>query len=598
MLIALLVIAAGFALAALTYLGLERLGRRAWLPLACRAVAWSALGLLVVNLSCPTRGTPAEPLVLLDRSLSMGAAGGQWDVARRIADSLGEVRLFGDDGERDDTTAMAGRTLLAPALTAAAVSARPVVIVSDGEIEDAADIAPDLLAQASVQLLPRDTVADRAISGVDGPARVTAGDSLSIEVDVRGYAAASDDTVAVEVRSGPRLLGGRAATLSQGTARLRIPLTTAGLAPGDHLLRISIAGDDPEPRTDQRRHLLTVAPTPGIVLLASPGSWDARFLYRALADVADLPVRGYVRLERDAWSGMHDLQRVPDAAVRRAARGADLLVLKGESGDLATGAAARGLWLWPSGESGEAVLEGDWYLQAGGASPLAGSFLGAPVDSFPPATQLVPIEPAPGDWVALTALESRRGAPRPAVIGSDAGRRRRVTVAVDGLWRWAFQGGASEQAYRAWVGATVSWLLGGADSARGRVRAVRPVVQQGRPLVFEWVGGGEPEPTVLTFAGDSGRRTDTLAFDAARRGAVRLPPGDYRYTVAGGGAGTVAVEQYSDELLPRPVRLEPQTARRSADETRSPARDWPWLFGIAVLALAGEWLARRRLGLR
>ncbi|MDQ2669227.1 MAG: hypothetical protein M3Y31_01205, partial [Gemmatimonadota bacterium] len=127
MLIALLVIAAGLALAALTYLGLERLGRRAWLPLACRAVAWSALGLLVVNLSCPTRGTPAEPLVLLDRSLSMGAAGGQWDGARRIADSLGEVRLFGDDGERDDTTAMAGRTLLAPALTAAAVSARPVV---------------------------------------------------------------------------------------------------------------------------------------------------------------------------------------------------------------------------------------------------------------------------------------------------------------------------------------------------------------------------------------------------------------------------------------------------------------------------------------
>jgi hypothetical protein len=28
------------------------------------------------------------------------------------------------------------------------------------------------------------------------------------------------------------------------------------------------------------------------------------------------------------------------------------------------------------------------------------------------------------------------------------------------------------------------------------------------------------------------------------------------------------------------------------------ARDWLWLFGLCIAALAGEWLARRRLGLR
>jgi hypothetical protein len=31
---------------------------------------------------------------------------------------------------------------------------------------------------------------------------------------------------------------------------------------------------------------------------------------------------------------------------------------------------------------------------------------------------------------------------------------------------------------------------------------------------------------------------------------------------------------------------------------RRTARQWPWLYALALLALAGEWLARRRLGLR
>jgi hypothetical protein len=160
------------------------------------------------------------------------------------------------------------------------------------------------------------------------------------------------------------------------------------------------------------------------------------------------------------------------------------------------------------------------------------------------------------------------------------------------------QGGAAEQAYRAWVGASVSWLLGGADSVRGRVRAVRPVAQQGRPLVFAWAGGGAPRPTTLTITGAAGTRRDTLLFDADGRAELRLPPGDYRYAVEGGGGGALAVEAYSDELVPRPIRLEPRGTPAAPGGTRSPARDRLWLFGIAILGLTGEWIARRRLGLR
>jgi hypothetical protein len=60
----------------------------------------------------------------------------------------------------------------------------------------------------------------------------------------------------------------------------------------------------------------------------------------------------------------------------------------------------------------------------------------------------------------------------------------------------------------------------------------------------------------------------------------------------------VAVEYYSDELLPRAIALTPHAGRVQRAVSRTSARDWLWLFGICVLALAGEWLARRRLGLR
>jgi hypothetical protein len=58
------------------------------------------------------------------------------------------------------------------------------------------------------------------------------------------------------------------------------------------------------------------------------------------------------------------------------------------------------------------------------------------------------------------------------------------------------------------------------------------------------------------------------------------------------------VEEYSDELLPKPVALAAREARAAGPGGRSAARDWLWLFGVCVLALSGEWLARRRLGLR
>ena len=442
----------GAALAAFTYLYLERLGRRGLVPLVCRAVAWSALGLLLLNLSCPVASPARRPLVLLDGSLSLTAAGGRWREARDSANRWGDVRLFGDERGGNDTTPNRGRSLLAPALRGASASDRPVIVVTDGEVEDARDVPPDLLARTSVRVFPRRPVPDVAITRVTGPSRIAIGDSLTVEADVQAIGGQPPDSAVVALEDGTRRLVRRTVQLGAGQAgRVRLPASSAGMAAGDHVLHVVLVGQqDAERRTDLRLHLLSVVPTPGVVLLAGPADWDSRFLYRSLKDVAQLPVRGFARLEGERWRSFQDLSVVGTDLVRQLARRADLLVVKGAIGGMADGARARGIWRWPSGEAGEAApTAGDWYLLPTGASPLEAAFTGFPVDSFPPAIQLTEVRKPAADWIALTGQDGRRGPQWAAVFGRDAGRVREVTVMVDGLWRWAFRGGSSEQSYRA-----------------------------------------------------------------------------------------------------------------------------------------------------
>jgi hypothetical protein len=456
----------------------------------------------------------------------------------------------------------------------------------------------DLLSGAGVRLFPRAPRPDLALTHVTGPARVTEGDSIPFEVEVEATGGATPDSVIVQAELSGKRLAKRTLKLRNGGARGRLAFGSGAIGPGEHVLRVSLAdAGDAEPRTDTRLQVVSVAPTPGVVLLAAPADWDSRFLYRTLREVAQLPVRGFARVDPDRWRSMADLSIVSTETVRQAARRADLLIELGPAGSVADGTLPRGVWTWPAG-SDSAALPGDWYLSAADASPVAGAFLGQPVDSFPPAIQLSPRQPEAGDWVAMSAQLGRRGAPRPAVIGRESGRVRRVDVAVDGLWRWAFRGGSSEQSYRTWVAATASWLLGGADSTRGSARPVRPVVSNGRPLVFEWTAGGAPSPLAIAWSGTGKPRADTLQFDGSGHATAWLPPGEYRYRLEGGGGGTVAVEQYSDELLPRPPSLTAHESRAPVAAGRRAARDWLWLFGLAVAALAGEWMARRRLGLR
>ena len=91
---------------------------------------------------------------------------------------------------------------------------------------------------------------------------------------------------------------------------------------------------------------------------------------------------------------METLDPVSAEDVALAARRADLLIIKGGAPDVVGKLRPRAVWLWPSGESGETVIPADWYALGRWRSPIAGSLVGMPVDSFPPLSAITPIEPA------------------------------------------------------------------------------------------------------------------------------------------------------------------------------------------------------------
>ncbi len=595
-----LIVALSVALAVLSYRRLEPTATASKGPMTFRAVAWASVGLLLLNVSCPPAGV-GRPLVLLDASLSMQAAGGRWAEAERTARSLGDMQPFGAQESflPDSVQPLLPSSLLAPALRAASATGRPLVVVTDGELDDLADIPPGILSPVQVQVfLRRDTVGI-GMTAVTGPDQLLEGDSLRLAIELELVNMAQALPVRVEVRSGDTVqFMGQGTIPSSGIARLALagPLR---LPPGTHILDVALADSlDSERRDDHRAFALTIRETPGIVMVVPAPNSEARFLYRTLRDISALPLRGFVQVAVGQWRRMEDLGPVPESIVRTDLAAADLVVDFGVTLPLPT---VRALWDWPIA-SDVATLPGDWYVSPEGPSPVLSALAAFPVESLPPAMGLRSLQDGTqgASWVGLSAQLGRRGAVRPAMRGLQLSHGRRVEVALRGLWRWAFRGGAAEQAYRSWVEGTVGWLLGGVDSTLGVASPVRPVVSQGEPVQFRWQATRPPTPTVVTTTPlpDGIPQVDTLTFDGSGRAALRRVPGTYQYSLDAGGNGVLVVEEYSAEWLPRRPGLQPSEPVVSVTSGRRSVREWPWLFFLAVVAFAGEWFVRRRGGLR
>ncbi len=593
---------------------------------ALRATGLAALVLLVWNpTAARVEAGGAQPLVLLDASLSMagGGHGGRWhqalDSARALAGG-GVIWRFGERVAGFDTAPPTdGASRLAPALGAAAARGGPVTVVSDGAVSDRADIPPDLARGARIVVLPRAPFFDAFVAGVDGPRRVAAGDTIRLKVSygtagkTAGERAGKRDgrRAKLVVSLSGRRLASRDVTLpDSGIVTSEVTLapssfsgsSPASLPSGWSVLEVRLAGvaGDSEPRDDARLFVLEVSPQPSVVLLASPPDWETRFLARTLEDVARVPVRTFVEAEPggNRWRDATTLESRAAGDVARAVAGAALVVEAGDPATFKHFGPKGAVLIWP----GTRRLDGDWYVQppTTGLSPLAGALAGVVWDSLPPATSVAELPPDSSTTVALVARLARRGSPRPVVTLSQNAGARRATIAAGGLYRWAFRGGASGDAYRALVAGLVDWLLAEGAGSGERFLPVAYEVPNGLPSVWKWTGSGAPRNVVVSLTADGGQRVDTLRFDAGGRAELRLPPEVYRYAAADGGGterGVVAVETYSDEWRPAASVLASQVGSPTGRLTGVGLRDRWWLFVVAIAAFAAEWAWRRHQGL-
>ncbi len=585
----LLAILAGACLAVLTYRGRRREPLSRWAAVA-RAVAAAAVLLLLFDTGRPG-AVGGRPLVLVDHSLSMDATGGQAAEAGRIAASLGDTVPFGRLGD----SLPSGRSDLLAPLEAAVGTGRPVVVVTDGEIADRDRLSPALLAGVAVRTLQRTPHSDVTIRQVQAPVRLTVGDTLRLALELhRQVVEIPIDSAVVEVTDSGVVLS-RSVVRFEGMDRARLTLDVPWPAERTGArwldLRVTAPGDG-VPDNDVRWWPLTVSETPGIVVVVTRPDWDGRALYQALQRTSASPVTGFIELQRDRWFRMDDLRRVPTAQVQRAARAADLLAVRGDPAPWAGAGRSRLLWA-------PATDAGDWFVQPGdGVHPLTRAWRDLDPDSLGSLPTIRPIATGPGSWVGLTVRRARRGAVIPVWAGRVDQSGRQVEIGLDGLHRWQQLGGLSAQGWQSLLAASADWLLGSPPGDSARAVPVVAVAAQGSPLRFRWIAPGIPQSLPVTLTDTTGReRLDTLRFDGEGSATLALPVGRYHYQLTDGGTGRVGVEPWSAEQMPGEITLTSQSPGRGAGGARRSWRGTSTLFVVAGLALAIEWILRRRMRL-
>jgi hypothetical protein len=553
------------------------------------------------------RARAAAPLVALDASASWTRGGDSAafraasDSARRLASDT--LWLFGDSlrarargGVASLDEARDARSQVSALADRAAAAGRPLLLVTDGEIDEREALARAPRGSRAI-VLPPARGADAAIVALTLPPTGSERDTVTAEVlvgaDARGAGAGTvrlllDDRVAGEAPVAAL------APHAEQAVRLRVPL--AGRA-GTLVARAVVAtAGDREPRNDTASAALEVSDVPAVVFVSANPDFDARAALGVVRGALGLPVRAFYRVAPGTWRREESLAPVDEATVRAAAREAGLLVLHGDTAvfgaprALGRGALALVAPPRPAGDE----EGGEWYAFAAPPSPLAPALSAVVWDSLPP-IELGAGAPA-GDWVGLEARLGRQGATRPAVTGVE-GARRVAVVGVGGLWRWQFRGGVATSAFQALWGGILDWLAAG----RGDRRAAVPeggVVRAGEPVV--WRRGGADSVAALVVARRGGAVDSlTVRFGAGERTATTPGLAAGVYDVRGPGGTSVLAVSAARELLPRRATVQAGAVGGGATSDRAPRlREAWWAYVLPLLLLCGEWLSRRRLGLR
>lgn len=499
---------------------------------------------------------------------------------------------------------------------------------------------------------------DLAVLSVEAPEIAYPDRPLRIRVVFRSRGLAGQ-SVAVIVREGSEELARESLVVHGEGLRQEVPLAVPPLEPaGVHFLEVLVSADGEGFSPVNNRRLVGIEVRPRrrqVLMVISQSNWDLTFFRRWLAGQEAFSVEVWEGVSRpqdsphreEASGGAVEevdllvIQGTPErfpAQIRERVRaiggedGVGLLVFvaPGSPGRPWVPWRASGMVKWEDTHRG-------WYPQSvGGSTPLRLEFLspGTGRARFPSFSAVVGAAArAEGTQVVIWAAPLEEDGPRrPALIVEETPTQRRAYVLAWGWWRWTFQprpllpeGDPYDLLWdRIWT-----WLAQAPERAF-RIRPERLVIEAGRSFTVSG-SGTIPATVTLSAVGPGGevvRREGPLPLVVPG-----FSPGRYRLMAHGrldptdetlSATGEVAVEAPWTEFLEAdPDRLllkdladrtggtfwpdsfpRPEGFLRSLDWNPPPRvhlvalREKPLIYLALALLLLGEWVLRRRAGLR
>jgi hypothetical protein len=608
-----------------------------WLALV-RGLALVLVLLLLFDPEVPRGGDGASSRwVLLDASLSMTASddgatsawAGASDRARALRGDGWRVMRFGagalEPVDDDPGEASLSGSRLVPALQSAVeAGAREVRVLSDGRFEDAVALRAALeglplrvtferfggevanvgVTRLNVPDMPRPD--ERAVAEVEVHGGQP-GDSIEISVLEEDVEVATTRVAApsagLRVRTSIELPAPVSAGRVRYTARVRA--SRDGYAGDDEAVAYAAVGFEEG----------------GLVLLSLQPDWEPRYLLPVLEEVTGLSATGYLRAGADRYVRLgraSERGRPADSAsVRSAAAGAALLVVHGLGADAEPWVASmvkngRRLVL-PADADGvrgmgmevEDPQAGEWYPSADvPTSPVAGALAGVDFQGLPPLTGVM----APSEPERQPALQLQlrgTGAPVSAFRMTASEDGRLVVALASGWWRWAARDEAYP-AYRSLWSGLAGWLLGGDAVVGAEPRPESWVVPRGAAVT--WNIPGDSAAVRISLTREGGVVADTVVMAGGLVLTPSLPPGRYAYAVVGEttgdslAAGRFDVAATTPEMLPAVadsgLAALAATSHPAVDAGGRPVRTHPLPYLLIIGLLCGEWIVRRRSGLR
>lgn len=622
-------IALGLVVAWLAYARSATPGQRGRVTLLAlvRFVAVMLVAALLVGApSAPP--SPAAPLVAIDASASWRRAHGDDSTAVRAlrttwqsaANGSDAVVLLGDslrDVSRGDLARLTPNdraSRIRGAVDRAAALGRPLLLVTDGEIDDAEALG-DAPAGSSVRIPKQAPRRDAAIADLTVPSSATAGDTLQVAALIASGAAGSTDGTMQLTLDGSAVGTVPVPTLAAfATTRVTLALPIPRGAKTAIVQAVLHVAGDVEPRNDTLSAAIEIGDRPPAVFVSTAPDLDVREVLVVLRGALSLPTRAYLRIAPGVWREEGSFAPIKEEEVRARAAAAGMLIVHGDTSwapkTLGAMRSARALWV-PApptalARAGESTRAAEWYASGAPVSPLSGSLSGLPWDSLPPLT-LAGVPRSVNGTTVLEAKLGKNGQAVPAIVAREDAGRRTLIVSGSGYAGWAMRGGRSGEAFAALWGTIFDWLVVG----RGDQRSARPAsswMRSGEPV--HWRRGGTDSVVIAivsrrsatTGGGANGAASDTVPIRFAAGGVESTTPslasGVYDVRTTGGAA--VLVVNASREWIPRaPTVRETSAARGTRSTTDAPRlSDAWWPFVAVLLLLCFEWIGRRVAGLR